>query len=70
MIRLFKELDPNFEMEDFQRFLREYIVPEVVDAYLGADREALKMWCGEAVSLASLERGFRELIIIVYPSCV
>jgi len=35
-------------MEGFQKELREYIIPEVVDAYLGADGEALKMWCGEA----------------------
>lgn len=37
-------------MEGFSRELREYIVPEVVDAYLSADKEALRMWCGEAVS--------------------
>ena len=36
-------------MESFERELREYIVPEVVDAYLSADNEALKSWCSEAV---------------------
>ena len=36
-------------MEAFERELREYIVPEVVDAYLSADNEALKSWCSEAV---------------------
>jgi import inner membrane translocase subunit TIM44 len=50
VIRSIKALDPNFTMEGFQKELREYIIPEVVDAYLGADGEALKMWCGEAVS--------------------
>ncbi|KAK7686447.1 hypothetical protein QCA50_010671 [Cerrena zonata] len=35
-------------MEHFERELREYIVPEVIDAYLTADQEALKAWCGEA----------------------
>jgi hypothetical protein len=38
-------------MESFERELREYIVPEVVDAYLSADNEALKSWCSEAVRL-------------------
>ena len=42
-------LDPSFSMESFERELREYIVPEVVDAYLSADNEALKSWCSEAV---------------------
>jgi import inner membrane translocase subunit TIM44 len=48
--RLMKTMDPEFKMESFERELREYIVPEVVDAYLSADRESLRAWCGEAVS--------------------
>lgn len=44
-------MDPAFDMESFSRELREYIVPEVVDAYLSADKESLRMWCGEAVSV-------------------
>lgn len=48
--RLMKAMDSTFNMESFERELREYIVPEVVDAYLSADREALQAWCGEAVS--------------------
>lgn len=55
VIRMIRSLDPDFQMEAFQRELREYIVPEVVDAYLNADRESLKMWCGEAVSDVSFE---------------
>lgn len=47
--RAFRALDPKFERESFERELREYIIPEVVDAYLSADREALQRWCGEAV---------------------
>lgn len=47
--RLMKYMDPTFNIESFERELREYIVPEVVDAYLTADQEALKAWCGEAV---------------------
>ena len=50
VIRAMRELDPDFGMDSFQRELREYIVPEVVDAYLSADREGLKNWMGEAVS--------------------
>lgn len=50
VMRLMKSLDPDFNRESFERELREYIVPEVVDAYLSADQEALKAWCGEAVS--------------------
>jgi import inner membrane translocase subunit TIM44 len=46
-----KILDPSFSMEAFERELREYIVPEVVDAYLSADNDALKLWCSEAVRL-------------------
>lgn len=49
--RLMKSMDPTFNRESFERELREYIVPEVVDAYLSADQEALKAWCGEAVSM-------------------
>lgn len=48
--RLMKYMDPSFTLDGFERELREYIVPEVVDAYLTADQEALKAWCGEAVS--------------------
>lgn len=47
--RLMKYMDPTFNIESFERELREYIVPEVVDAYLSADQESLKAWCGEAV---------------------
>jgi import inner membrane translocase subunit TIM44 len=50
VMRLMKNLDPTFTREGFERELREYIVPEVVDAYLTADQGALKAWCGEAVS--------------------
>ena len=51
VMRMMKVLDPAFNRESFERELREYIVPEVVDAYLSADQEALKAWCGEAVSI-------------------
>ena len=41
-----KEVD----VEGFARELREYILPEILDAYLSVDRETLKGWCNEAVS--------------------
>ena len=48
--RRMKIMDPTFTLETFERELREYIIPEVVDAYLSADQESLKAWCSEAVS--------------------
>ena len=47
--KILRTMDPSFEVEAFHRELREYIIPEIVDAYLSADREALRAWCGEAV---------------------
>ena len=55
VMRLMKSMDPAFNREGFERDLREYIVPEVVDAYLSADQEALKAWCGEAVRIFYLD---------------
>jgi len=49
--RMMKGMDITFTREGFERELREYIVPEVVDAYLSADQESLRQWCGEAVSI-------------------
>ena len=40
VLRTMKILDPSFSMEAFERELREYIVPEVLDTYLSADNEA------------------------------
>lgn len=48
--RIMKAMDPTFTREGFERELREYIVPELIDAYLSADQESLRQWCGEAVS--------------------
>jgi len=42
VLRAMKNMDPDFNRESFERELRKYIVPEVVDAYLSADRESLK----------------------------
>ncbi|KAJ7763544.1 import inner membrane translocase subunit tim44 [Mycena maculata] len=66
VMRLMKNLDPDFTREGFDRELREYIVPEVVDAYLTADQPALKAWCGEAtynVLWATMEQYLRQGLI-------
>ena len=63
VMRLMKNMDPGFNRETFERELREYIVPEIVDAYLSADQEALKSWCGEAVgSYTSFLNIVRQII--------
>ncbi|QRV74041.1 mitochondrial import inner membrane translocase subunit TIM44 [Ceratobasidium sp. AG-Ba] len=64
--RVMRMMDPTFNMEGFLRELREYIIPEVVDAYLSADREGLKQWCGEAtfnVLWATMEQYTKQGLI-------
>lgn len=51
VVRLIKEIDPEFEFDGFLRDLREYIVPEIVDAYVEADLKVLKLWTSEGVRL-------------------
>ncbi|GLB43416.1 putative essential component of the PAM complex, a complex required for the translocation of transit peptide-containing proteins from the inner membrane into the mitochondrial matrix in an ATP-dependent manner [Lyophyllum shimeji] len=66
VMRLMKAYDPSFNREAFERELREYIVPEVVDAYLSADQEALRAWCSEAtynVLWATMEHYLRQGLI-------
>ena len=48
VVKQFKEYDPNFTSIAFQKQLREYIVPEVVEAYIKGDEEVLKKWLSEA----------------------
>lgn len=50
VITRFKELDPEFQQESFLNELREYIVPEIVDALVSADLKTLRQWLSEAVS--------------------
>lgn len=49
--RWVRDMDPTFTQESFLRELREYIVPELVDAYVNADQPTLRQWCSEAVRL-------------------
>ncbi|KAL9945867.1 protein translocase subunit [Verticillium nonalfalfae] len=48
VIKKFREMDPNFKMEPFLTELREYILPEVLDAYVKGDVPTLKLWLSEA----------------------
>ncbi|CAH7672933.1 hypothetical protein BY996DRAFT_7512942 [Phakopsora pachyrhizi] len=48
VVRMIKEMDPEFEFDGFLRDLREYIVPEIVDAYVDCDFKSLKHWTSEA----------------------
>ncbi|ONH67137.1 Mitochondrial import inner membrane translocase subunit TIM44 [Cyberlindnera fabianii] len=48
VIRLFKQIDPTFNNEDFTKQLRQYIIPEVLDAYVKGEEDVLKVWFSEA----------------------
>ncbi|BCR86901.1 protein translocase subunit TIM44 [Aspergillus chevalieri] len=48
VIKKFREMDPNFQLESFLREMREYMLPEVLDAYVKGDVETLKLWLSDA----------------------
>ncbi|OOQ85281.1 Mitochondrial import inner membrane translocase subunit tim44 [Penicillium brasilianum] len=48
VVKKFREIDPTFQMEEFLRELREYMLPEVLDAYVKGDVETLKLWLSDA----------------------
>ncbi|KAF2842483.1 TIM44 subunit of mitochondria import inner membrane translocase [Patellaria atrata CBS 101060] len=48
VIKKFKEMDPTFQLEPFLQEMREYILPEVLDAYVKGDVETLKLWLSAA----------------------
>lgn len=48
VVSSFKLLEPTFTLESFQKDLREYLIPELIDSYHGAVRPLLRQWCGEA----------------------
>jgi len=48
VIKKFREMDPAFKMEPFLREMREYILPEVLDAYVKGDIQTLKLWLSAA----------------------
>jgi len=66
VLRMMKAFDPSFTRESFERELREYIIPEIVDAYLSADQDALQLWCSEAtynVLWATMDHYLRQGLI-------
>jgi mitochondrial import inner membrane translocase subunit TIM44 len=48
VVKKFREMDPTFHIEPFLRDMREYILPEVLDAYVKGDIETLKLWLSAA----------------------
>ncbi|KAK4105626.1 TIM44 subunit of mitochondria import inner membrane translocase [Parathielavia hyrcaniae] len=48
VIKKLRTMDPLFKLEPFLQELREYILPEVLDAYVKGDVETLKLWLSEA----------------------
>lgn len=48
VIKKFREMDPSFKMEPFIQEMREYILPEVLDAYVKGDTETLRLWLSAA----------------------
>ncbi|PSS20046.1 hypothetical protein M430DRAFT_49756 [Amorphotheca resinae ATCC 22711] len=48
VIKKFREMDPSFQMEPFIQEMREYILPEVLDAYVKGDTETLRLWLSAA----------------------
>lgn len=48
VIKRFRQMDPSFQVEPFLQELREYMLPEVLDAYVKGDTETLKQWLSAA----------------------
>ena len=48
VIKKFREMDPNFQLEPFLQEMREYMLPEVLDAYVKGDLETLRLWLSAA----------------------
>lgn len=46
-MRELKERDHSFSIETFTKTAREYIIPEILDAFLTADIPTLRSWCSE-----------------------
>lgn len=48
VIKKFREMDPSFQLEPFLNDMRNYILPEVLEAYVKGDIEVLKQWLSAA----------------------
>lgn len=47
VIRTIKLKKPDFELEEFLKLLRTYIVPEILEGFVMGDLAALRRWCSE-----------------------
>ena len=56
-----KHLDPSFELENFLKDTREFMIPEVLEAYVDWDVKTLKLWCSDAV-VSILEASRQPLV--------
>ncbi|WFD43448.1 protein translocase subunit [Malassezia psittaci] len=48
VVRAIKQMDPSFTLAQFSTELREYVIPEVLDAFHTGQRHLLRQWCGDA----------------------
>lgn len=48
VVKQFRMMDPTFRVTEFTRTLTNYIVPELLEAYIKNDTEVLKQWLSEA----------------------
>ncbi|KAI9653073.1 MAG: protein translocase subunit [Bathelium mastoideum] len=48
VVKIFREMDPAFQLEPFLQEMREYILPEVLEAYVKGDVEVLQQWLSAA----------------------
>jgi len=48
-IKEMRIMDPSFEREGFLRLVRDYMVPEIIDAYTSGDFATLRDWLSEGV---------------------
>lgn len=48
VVRAFRMQEPQFSLARFNVELREYVLPEFIDAYHSGSRLLLRQWCGEA----------------------
>lgn len=51
VMREIRMIDPNFEVERWLREVQQYIIPEVLDAFMRGDLETLRLWCSDGVRL-------------------
>ncbi|KAI8815285.1 hypothetical protein BJ742DRAFT_783043 [Cladochytrium replicatum] len=57
VVKAFQIVDPFFNMDRFQHDAVEFIIPDIMEAYLRGDSESLAEWCSERAH-AMLTRGF------------